>query len=199
MSFALANATVAASQPPQGGGSAGAIETPSERNAEAAVMALKAYAQPDPSGGAETTERADAVKATPTSAPATIVDFNAQKPAGELPEYPISGPDEFARSMAVRNSEVAEEPAEPESDIESVADLAKQAEAAKSSVSGGAGDIEPVQPAWKSPVGPAKAEPAEAMADEQVRLIDLNNNAADPGASGVPEGGAEAAEARLTE
>ncbi len=197
MSLGIANAVAGATQPPQGGAS-GPIETPSEKNADAAVLALKAYNQPDPSGASVKTERADAVQATPTSAPATVVDFNKERPAGDqMPQYPISGPDQFAKSMAVRNAEPTEEaPAPPRDDIERVADLEKRAAEVKEATSGGAGDIEPVEKSWEKQPGPAKAEPLEASAKEQERL-DAESITA--GGGGLNETTAEAGEARLTE
>ena len=181
------------------------IETPSEKNAAAKVAALKQWANVEQTGETVKTERPDAVQATPASSPAAVVDFYKDRAVdADMPEYPVFGPDKFAKTMAIRNAEPAEpkEPApkaqaEPEADIESVAELAKIAEEVKANNGSGAGDIEPVEKQWAIKAVPEPADASDTGADV-VRLIDQNNNASDPAAGGGVETAAEAGEADLT-
>lgn len=60
------------------------------------------------SEGSTRTETAQAVQPTPVSSPASKVDLGSERLATEqVTSYPITGPDEFAKSMAVRNQEAA--------------------------------------------------------------------------------------------
>ncbi len=179
------------------------IETPSEKNAASKVAELKQWANTEQSNGTSVkTERADAVQATPATSPAAVIEFN-KEPAfdTDMPEYPIFGPDKFARTMAVRNAasmeEAASEP-KPQEDIESVAELAKIAEQVKANNGSEAGDIEPPEKQWKLSAVPEPVDTADSGADV-VRLIDQNSNAADASAGGIAETAAEAGEADLTE
>lgn len=201
MSLGIANAMAGpASQAQMAANSP--IETPSEKNAASKVAALKQWANSEPSSGAVKTERADAVQPTPISTPAAVVEFQKDRAFDtDMPEYPIFGPDKFAKTMAVRNAEpveTAEPKPEPQADIESVAELAKVAEEIKANSSGGASDIEPPEKPWKLSAVPEPAEATDAGADV-VQLIDMNNNAADASSAGLTETAAEAGEANLTE
>lgn len=70
--------------------------------------------QPKNTGGSVRTETSDAVKPTPVNAPATIVDFQKSRAMeGDVPQYPISGPDQFAKSMAQRSVAEFEESNDP--------------------------------------------------------------------------------------
>lgn len=204
MSLGITNAVAGATLPTQGGGS-GPIETPSEKNAQAAVQSLKAYNQPDPSGASVKTERVDAVQATPTSAPATVVDFySGQSVDDQVPEYPITGPDQFAKTMAVRNAEPIEEPVAAKVEVETkeaaaASNLAVEsletAPVAKEAETGGAGSVSRDNASSQAP-SEASLGASEAFAQEQQRV------AAEDRAQNNSSGGetsAEAAEVRLTE
>ncbi len=202
MSSAIVSALAGATSQAQTGASP-SLETPSDKAIAAKVADLKQWANAAPPADAERTERRDAVQATPTTAPAVVVDFHKEQAMStDMPEYPVFGPDKFAKTMALRNAEPVEADADggasPQADLESVSELAKIAADVKANMGDGAGDIEPVEKQWALSAMPEPAEPYDAPA-EQPRLIDQNNNAADPSASGGIETAAEAAEVDLTE
>lgn len=202
MSFGIASAMAGPASQAQLAASS-PIETPSEKNAASKVAELKQWANTEqPAAKAVKTERADAVQATPASSPAAVVAFNVEPVFDtDMPEYPIFGPDKFARTMAVRNAESvkeAEAAPKPQEDIESVAELAKIAEEVKANNGSKASDIEPPEKPWKLSAVPEPSDNADAGA-EVVRLIDQNNNAAEPSGGGVAETTAEAGEADLTQ
>lgn len=200
MSVGIANAVAGASSQVQIGANS-PIDTPSEKNAAAKVAELKQWSNVETISPVAKTELADAVQPTPATSPAAVIDFNKDRAVDtDMPQYPIFGPDKFARTMAIRNSEPvekAEPKAEPKQDIESVAELAKIAEEVKANNGAGAGDIEPVEKQWAIKAVPEPAEASDTGA-EVVRLIDLNNNASDPSSGGVAKTSAEAGEADLT-
>jgi len=102
MSISLVGAMGGASPP----GIAGQNDQNSANNTNSTQGAAVAGAARGPIGGSVQTETNQAIQPTPASTPAVKIDIGTERPAneGDL-SYPISGPDQFAKSMAVRNQE----------------------------------------------------------------------------------------------
>lgn len=93
----------------------------SANNSNATQAAAVGGSANAPIGGSVKTETNQAVQTTPASTSAVKIDIGTERTAadGEI-KYPISGPDQFAKTMAVRNQ--APEPVVEERPAELVAE-----------------------------------------------------------------------------
>jgi|GEM_PF-4626027 len=176
MSIGIANIASSVGRP-------AGLDTALSAKDQPAVAVAAVPGQPEPTGGAVKTERADAVQPTPASAKAVKVDLVTDDTvSGELPEYPVFGPDKFARVAAEKSQAAADEnAAKVAAAQERAATVPDEPVADKVAT-----DQEP------QAVQVTRNEAAAPEDDAPVEVAEVSS-------AGVPEQPAEASEARLTD
>lgn len=105
MSMEIASAAAGASYSPHSGGRPLATAPPPNLQSTQ-VVPLSNDVQGKASGQAEKTQYSEAVKATPSTSSAIKTEFGSEPSVDlEMLQYPITGPDKFAKSVAVMNAQ----------------------------------------------------------------------------------------------